>query len=316
MGQFSIILNQIGGFIIYLAVGIFLRRKTKILTEESLFTLSELTIKVALPAFIFTSTVYGTSLEDFASVGPVILIMILVYVILFVVGILFCRIFGLKGNTARAYRLCLTFGNVGLVGVPIAMELYPSAAMIIIAVATVIDQLVMWTYGVNLSYDVESGNKERFDSKKIIRIITNPPLLAILISLVFVVFGWSAPAFVNTALDKIGSMVTPLGLIYVGGMLEWSDIKFAVKRIEIYVFIVFKMIVLPVFVYFIMIKMGIPRDMSGSYAVILSVPVFVAATILTKNNGSDDKIAAGMLMLSTVAFLITYPITSVLMSMI
>ena len=155
-------------------------------------------------------------------------------------SILFCRIFGLKGNTANAYRLCLTFGNVGLVGVPIVMELYPTAAMVIIAVATVVDQLVMWTYGVNLSYDVQSGEKVRLDAKKIRDICLNPPLVAIVISLVFVAFDWSIPTFIDTALNKIGGMVTPLGLIYVGGMLEWSDIKYAVKRVEIYVFIVFK----------------------------------------------------------------------------
>lgn len=316
MGQFGIILNQIGGFLIYLSIGVLLRRKTRILNENSLFALSEITIKVSLPAFIFTSTVYGTSLEDFKSAGPVLLIMVLVYVILYFVGILFCRIFRLKGNTGRAYRLCLTFGNVGLVGVPIAIELYPKEAMIIIAVATVVDQLVMWTYGVNLSYGVESKEKMKYDAKTIIGIILNPPLFAIIISLVFVAFGWRLPAFMNTALDKIGGMVSPLGLIYVGGMLEWDDIRYAVKRIEIYVFIIFKMIVLPVFIYFLMLKIGISRDMSGTYAVLLSVPVFVAATMLTKNNGSDERIAAGMLMLSTVAFLVTYPITSLLMTLI
>ena len=316
MGQFSIILNQIGGFLIFLALGVFLRRKTGILNESSLFAISEIVIKVSLPAFIFTSTVSGTTLQDFTSAGPVILIMILVYVILYVVGIVFCRIFHLKGNTANAYRLCLTFGNVGLVGVPIVTELYPTAAMVIIAVATVVDQLVMWTYGVNLSYDTESGQKVRFDAKKIRDILLNPPLVAIVISLIFVAGGWHLPSVLDTALVRIGSMVTPLGMMYVGGMLEWSDIRYAVKRIEIYVFIIFKMIVLPVFVYFIMIRVGIAQDMSGTYAVLLSVPVFMAATILTKNNGSDDKIAAGMLMLSTVAFIVTYPIASVLISLV
>lgn len=319
MAQFSIILNQIGGFFLYLLLGALLRRKTRMLNETSLFAISELTIKVALPAFIFYSTVTGTSLEDFRQMLPVLIVMILLYIVLYFLGKALSRLFGLTGNSSHAYRMCLTFGNVGLVGVPIVTELYPNTAMIVIAVATAVDQLMMWTYGVSLSYDVESEeakNKVRLDAKRIKSILLNPPFLSIVISLIFVALRIPVPTFINNTLSKIGGMLTPLGMIYVGAMLEWKDIGYALKRLEIYVSIVIKMIVLPVAVYFFMTKAGIPSDISGVLAVILGVPVFMAATILAKNNGSDFRLAQGMLMLSTVAFMITYPIVSMLISMI
>lgn len=320
MAQFSIILNQIGGFFLFLAVGVFLRRKAGILDERSLFVISEITIKVALTSFIFTSIVSGTTLDDFKNAFPLLLVMIMVYVIIYFVGRLFCRIFSLEGNSAHAYRLCMTFGNVGLVGVPIVTELYPDTAMIVIAVATVIDQLIMWTYGVNLTFDVESeeGRQSvRIDAKRIRSILLNPPFLAILISLLFITFKLPVPTFINNTLERFGAMLTPLGMLYVGGMLEWSHIRYVLTRVEIYVAVIFKMIVLPVFIYFFMVKIAhIDRDMSGTFAIILGIPVFMAATILTKNNGSDYRLASGMMMFSTVAFMITYPILSILLSLI
>ena len=113
MARFGTILNQIGCFFLYLALGVFLRRKTGMLNEASLFSISEIVIKVSLPAFIFTSTVSGPSLEDFRYMLPALLIMILTYVLMYFLGLFLCRIFHLKGNSANIYRLCVTFANIG-----------------------------------------------------------------------------------------------------------------------------------------------------------------------------------------------------------
>ena len=318
MSQFVTILNQIGVFIILLAIGVILR-KAGILNEGSLRSVSDITLKVALPAFIFTSTVSSTTLKDYKNAVPAILVFLCVYVLIYFLGHLISRLFGLRGNSARAFRLCMTFGNVGLVGVPIVTELYPRTAMIIVAISTVLDMTLLWTYGVSLSYDVESPDarkREGFSVKKVLKILLNPPLLAIIISLVFIALDLSVPSFINTTLQKVGAMLSPLGMIYVGGILSWPDIKYALKQPVVYAHIIIKMILIPTAVFFIMIKAGIAEDMSGTTAIILSVPVFIAATMLAKNNGSDYKLASGMVMLSTLAFMITYPVTSLLISLI
>ena len=58
MNTLTILLQQIGMFVIYIIMGIILIR-TKVLTRETLEVISRFVIKLALPAMIFINTVDG-----------------------------------------------------------------------------------------------------------------------------------------------------------------------------------------------------------------------------------------------------------------
>ncbi len=313
MGQVLIILNQIGVFLILIFIGI-LTRKLNILSEGSLKYISQLTVKVALPCFIFTCTAIGTTKEQLIAGLPVLAVGIALYIGLLLLSMLLEKICSLKGNTAHIFRLCLMFGNVGLVGIPLAVELYPENALIYISVFTIIDQIMVWTYGVTLSYDVQK--KQKIDLRLLKNILKSPPVVAIIIAVIFVLLGLQLPEFVNTALTKTGNLLTPLGLIYLGALMSLDDITSMLKRKELYVGIICKMIFFPVLLYIIMSAIGLPNDMCGTMRIIAGLPAFVICPMLAKSNGSDSKYAVGMLLTTTLACLITYPISTLIISLI
>ena len=317
MGHFLIVLYQIGIFVLILALGV-LCRKTKILNEVSLYSISQLTVKVALPAFIFVNTATSTTREDLIGALPILPAALCLYVVLIVLSILLEKAFHLQGNRRNVFRMCLMFGNGGLIGVPLAVGIYPENALIYFGLVTMIDMAIIWTYGVALSYDVEKEEAERYrlTIRKFLRMMINPALISVLLSIVFILFGWKLPVVVNTVLEKVGAMLSPLGMIYMGAMLNWKSVKTSLRRVEIYAEIVLKMIAVPLLCFFVMVRIGLPEDMAGTLSVFAGLPTFMVSMMLAKNNGSDGDYAVGFVMMTTLACLVTYPATSLLQSVL
>ena len=317
MSQFFIILNQIGVFVILLALGAICRR-IKILNEVSLYSISQITVKVALPAFIFANTAFNSTKEDLIAALPVLPVFACLYIVLLLISMLLEKIFRLKGNRRNVFRMCLMFGNGGLFGLPLVLELYGNSSLIYCGLMTLIDMIIIWTYGVTLSYDTEGENavSHRLTVKQFLRMMFSPALISVLLSIVFILFGWDLPGFVDTALIKTGNLLSPLGLIYMGGMLSWPSIRQTLGRKEIFAEVAVKMFALPILCYAVIRLAGFPLTMAGTVSIFAGLPTFMVSMMLAKNNGSDGDYAVGMVMITTLSCLITFPLSSAVISLL
>lgn len=150
MAYFSIVLSQIIGFVIYILIGIAAVRM-RILGSRSLGVFSRFITKISLPLLLFSNTLNGATRQQFISALPVLAVTVLMYFLLYLLCRLLARLFGLKGNENHVYRACAMFGNIGFMGIPIVAAVFPEQGMLYIALFTVIDQLLLWTLGVNLT---------------------------------------------------------------------------------------------------------------------------------------------------------------------
>ena len=149
MAYFSIVLSQIIGFVIYILIGIAAVRM-RVLGSRSLGVFSRFITKISLPLLLFSNTLNGAL--------PVLAVTVLMYFLLYLLCRLLARLFGLKGNENHVYRACAMFGNIGFMGIPIVAAVFPEQGMLYIALFTVIDQLLLWTLGVNLTAPVDREN--------------------------------------------------------------------------------------------------------------------------------------------------------------
>lgn len=163
MNTLTVLLQQIGMFVIYIITGVILIR-TKVLTRENLEIISKVVIKLSLPVMIFINTVNGVDRKSFFSSLSILGIAVVMYVCLLILGTLSGKVFHLHGEHLQLYRAMTVFGNVGFMGIPIVVSIYPEKGMLYMAVFTIIDQLMLWTLGVKLtSSEKESGT---FNPKK------------------------------------------------------------------------------------------------------------------------------------------------------
>ena len=307
MEQFFIVLNQIGIFIFLIVMGI-LAVKLGYLEEKSLGSLSKLVMRMALPAYIFINTVEGATREGLGQSLLVIPLALGMYLMLLVLSMILEKAFRLQGNRKKIFRAISMFGNVGFMGIPLVVELYPDTALLYIALFTILDQGLFWTYGVTLTQPADR-EKEPF-SLKGLKNLLSPALAAILLGTVMVLMDLHLPKVLTTALGKLGDASMPLSLIYIGGMLSMTDVRRVLKCGELYAEMGLKMLVLPLLYFALMVILRVPGDMAGTIAFITALPSINMVAMLAKNNGSDGDYAVCAVMLTTIACLLTLPLVS------
>ena len=307
MEQFFIVLNQIGIFLILIIFGI-LAVKFGILDEHSLGSVSKLVMRMALPAYIFINTAEGATRQGLAESLLVIPLAIALYLMLFFLSRLLEKVFHLKGDRSRVFRAIVMFGNVGFMGIPLVVELYPDTALLYISLFTILDQGLFWTYGVSLTKPV-SDQKEKVSLKNLKNLLS-PALIAIVGATILVLLNIHLPKLLITTLSKLGASSMPLSLLYIGGMLSMTDVRKVLRCRELYAEIGLKMLVLPLVFFLVMKLLNVPADMAGTMTFLTGLPAINMVAMLAKNNGSDGDYAVCAVMMTTIACLITLPLVS------
>ena len=307
MEQFFIVLNQIGIFLILIIFGI-LAVKFGILDEHSLGSVSKLVMRMALPAYIFINTAEGATRQGLAESLLVIPLAIALYLMLFLLSLLLEKVFQLKGNRSHVFRAIVMFGNVGFMGIPLVVELYPDTALLYISLFTILDQGLFWTYGVSLTKPV-SDQKEKISLKNLTNLLS-PALIAIVGATILVLLDIHLPKLLITTLSKLGASSMPLSLLYIGGMLSMTDVRKVLRCGELYAEIGLKMLVLPLVFFMVMKLLNVPADMAGTMTFLTGLPAINMVAMLSKNNGSDGDYAVCAVMMTTIACLITLPLVS------
>ena len=307
MEQFFIVLNQIGIFLILIIFGI-LAVKFGILDEHSLGSVSKLVMRMALPAYIFINTAEGATRQGLAESLLVIPLAIALYLMLFLLSLLLEKVFQLKGNRSHVFRAIVMFGNVGFMGIPLVVELYPDTALLYISLLTILDQGLFWTYGDSLTKPV-SDQKEKVSLKNLKNLLS-PALIAIVGATILVLLNVHLPKLLITTLSKLGASSMPLSLLYIGGMLSMTDVRKVLRCGELYAEIGLKMLVLPLVFFIVMKLLNVPADMAGTMTFLTGLPAINMVAMLSKNNGSDGDYAVCAVMMTTIACLITLPLVS------
>lgn len=312
MEQFQIVLNQVVIFIVITAIG-FIAVKARVLDDGGLTVITKLFTKITLPFLLFTNTVNGTTRDALAANLYIIPISLGAYAVLIIVTRLLARILKLERARARLFALANTFGNVGFIGIPVLLAVFGQRVMIYVAVFTVVDQILIWTYGFSLSCPGE--NACRLELKTLKNMIS-PPIVAVLLALIFVLLDIRPFGVLNDAFVTVSAASTPLPFIYLGGMIALSDMKKFLKHYEFYIGIAVKMVIIPLLLFLILRATGIPADLVTTTTILVALPSISIVPMLARANGSDEEYATAAVIVTTLVSLITLPFVSYLTSVV
>ena len=304
MSYFSVVSVQIIIFLVYATIGI-IARKTNILHEQSLDMLARFIIKISLPIMIFMYTINGATKETFLSALPILPATACLYVFLATLASILSRVFRLQGNEKNVYRACVMFGNIGFMGIPIICAVFPEHGMLYIGLFTIIDQFLQWTVGVNLTTPIDGGAPPL--RARLMKMV-NPSTVGIVLALIAIFAEVRIPEPVNGALMTVGSITTPLALIYLGALFSGLKISASVQRIEFYGSIVCKMCLFPIFFCQFLRWWDLPEDMIITLCLLSSMPTMVALAMLAKTQRSAGDYAAAMIFVATLSSIVTIPL--------
>ena len=299
MNTFGILMNQMEQMVIYVLLGVLLVR-TKVWNHDKLGVLAAFVLKLALPMMIFVNIVNGVTREILMESLPVVYSTVIFYVLIFMVALAIAKLLGLQGDKAKIYRAMCMFGNVGFMGIPIVTSIFPENGMVYISIYMIVDALVLWTVGAQLT---SSDGKGTFQLKKMV----NPVTVAVVLAVLMVLLGLPLPDVMNTALQKTGATATPLAMIYLGGLFACIDIRCYLKKWELYGIVLVKMCLVPVTFYLLLGLLSVSGEIRLTMALITGMPSMSALVMMAKSSGTEGDYAMGGVFVTTLCSLVTLP---------
>ncbi|KAB7787579.1 AEC family transporter [Bifidobacterium cebidarum] len=333
MGQFGVMIGQLVGFFIMLLVGYGCVR-LRFYGKVALDGMCSLLLNVLIPVLVFSNAVDGTDRSHLEANWGVMLLTAVMYGLLIVTFWAFAHLLRLKGSRSHVFQASLIFGNAGFIGIPLIMALFPKEGAIYVALMSIIDQALLWTYGVWLCEPVQSQGGSDSQAKtdgitgglhalgvrvlNLLRRFVNPAFIGVMIALALILLGAKVPQMILKPLHTIGNMATPMSLIYLGGLFALTKWWNVLRRYELYVGLVAKMVVFPLALYALLtqvvsispVPLPITHDMILVITVIAGLPTMTTIAMFTGRKDNMPEYAVGFVLVSTLFSLCSLALVS------
>jgi len=307
-----IILNTLLLIALLMAIGI-LSIKSKLIQAEHLVGISKLIVNVLLPMTIFNMVVNSDAvLSDYIQGMPYMALMGLSYAFLFGLGYVLSGWLKLQGKRKDVFRMFMIFGNIGFFGIPLITGLYPgSLSYLHLTQHNVLDAIILWTVGIMiLTHHLRATS---FTST--IKHMMNPTVMALILGLIFMVFGWKLPSMANGIVKGLADSLKFISLVYMGMLLSTIKVKPLLRDKSIYLLIFVKMFLFPLLLYVVASQFFIAQS-AITMALMFGLPGMILVSILVALYHSDKEYAAGIVFMTTIAALITLPLLVTIFSVL
>lgn len=295
MDNFIRIFEVVLPLLILLVFG-YVTGKRGILSKDFIEGGSKAVYGILLPIFVFNA-IY--SAEGFDQHKPAAIAFNVIS--LTIVGLIygsFLKIIGYKKEEMAVLVSSQVRANMLLFGIPIAQNYYGEAQIPIIslyvAIMAVTDTILgMTTYEILTPPESANGGPSILKS-----IVTNRILIGVLLAVIIKMLGITLYSPIVKALNDIGSMATPLGLICIGGMLKLESSREEFKSVTISM--VTRAVIVPIIMLAIGVFLGF-RDIELFIIVLIySAPMAISTHGMSVIYTSMGDLCAKLIMFSTI----------------
>lgn len=220
--------------------------KIHILTEETTKKLSELIVRVTCPALIIGAVFKQDEVGDKGvNILSILGLGVILYLSYILIATIVVKFFKLKNNEKPIYELMLIFNNTSFVGIPVVKVLYGDAAIFYLTILHLSFNFLIYTYGVIKMKPENENIKFSFRS------IFNSGVIAALLGIVIYFLKIPLPNLAVNYLMTLGEVTIPLSLLLMGASLGKIPLKKVFTNRKLILFCLLKLLVLPVFFYFV-----------------------------------------------------------------
>lgn len=298
MNSFAIILHQLIQFFVMLLCGYVAARKG-IISKAFLDGLAKLIMGLLIPLLIFSNAMDQTTWAMLVESSAVLVLTAGMYVSLIVVMAIVAKALGLRGDHSHIFQATTVFGNAGFIGIPLLLAAFPKHGAIFVTLMSMVDQCFLWTYGLYLT--TPAAKKTAFSWRHFL----NPALVGVLLSVVCIAAGITIPTPLDDALLTIGRAATPLALIYLGGLLYFSNWLVAAKRYEVYVGMAVKLLAFPLAFWYVASRLCDNTQAVQAMSLIAALPTMTVIAMFAESHDNEGDYTLGTVLLMTIVSLFT-----------
>lgn len=307
----TIIFGQMLVLLGMMLTGTFVYKK-KWLSEEGSSNLSKIVVNICNPALVIAAVLGDTDMINQEKITANLQLVLLYYVIAIVFGLVLAWVLHPPKNLKSIYRLMATFSNLGFMGIPVARSLYGAEGVVYVAFYILLYNLIVYTYGMALARRGASERTgeapEKSDLSTSLRRIINPGVVAAIAALIIFAADITLPQPVVTFFDYMGDTTIPLSMMLIGVSIAKADLRSYLKDVRMYLFILLRMVAMPIAVALLMRNMGYDAVVFGVFIIELAMPVGSIIGLFAKECSADDAYCMKGTVLSTLASIVTIPI--------
>ena len=307
--EFRITLTNVLMTLFYIIPG-FVLRKAKIVSEKELGTLSGVLIYAGTPFLVVNAFLQmDFSWKDFGDMGLFVFVTFVLQAgFLAPLWLVLRRKFG-----ESKYRLLVigaVLGNVGFFGLPIVRAVFPdNPETVCFATMNMMSMnILLFTIGVYCL----TGDKKYISLKSV---FTNPTALGLYIALPLYFFGVKRflPDAALTVVSTLSSMTAPLCMIILGIRLASAPLREIFTNKLVYPAVALKLLLFPLFCYAAVYFLPFTNAFKSSILILAAAPAGSVILSLAEMHHGETKMAANILLLSTVLCFITIPLLVLLL---
>ena len=277
-----------------LAFGYFLRQ-ANFVTDDYLKKTNSLTFKFFLPLLLFNN-IYKTNLLELFD-GTMFLFaigsLLLLYGALCVIVPRVVREPKQRGVIIQA----IFRSNYVIFGVSLVTNVFGSEHAAVASVLSAVLVPMYNTLSVVALAVYTSGERVKL-GPTVVKIAKNPLIIATLLGIAASLFGIRFPTFLETSINDIAKLATPLALIVLGGDFRFKRLKGNIGKAMVAV--VFKLVIIPLIFIPLAILAGIRGANLLALALAWETPTAVSSYIMAQEAGADSELAGQLVVLSSV----------------
>lgn len=270
----------------------FLLKKIKLAKDSWIEVLNNYALYIGLPMMIFNSFI------GIDKVNTSIFFVNLVWIAVSSLGIFWLlKLFNLPKKIRNTYLICISFGNIGYLGIPFISSIMPgsTASISLVIASTMFVQFTLVLYLINKKSNLMS-------------IFKNPLIISPVLGLVVWQFNILVPEFLKKSILMISQSASPVALFAIGIFLA-RPINLNKDLVHAGIISFMKLVVFPSVFFLILLILNLNFKIALLEA---GMPVAVAVFAFTEKYKLDKNIIIYSIILSTALALITLPILSMI----
>lgn len=288
-------------FFLLICLGYFTAKKG-IATPAFIQSASRLLMDVFIVATIINSVLGEKPAIRKDMLLHAVLILTLTTLIIYAVSAVVSRtVFRGQANAPQA-EILLAVVNALFVGLPIAQAVCGREGVLYLGMNTIPFFLFLYSYGI-----LRLKGKANPSGIAVREMITSPPLLAALLALLIFFLDLPVPGVVSEFCAMLAAVTSPLSLMIIGGTI--GDLRPGpfLKDWNVWFLCFVRLILTPVIVWLLLSLLSTERTLLIVCVIIAATPPGVVCTPLSVQYGYDPEFSSKLIMLSTLASMVTIP---------
>ena len=302
---FFVFANSITSLVLCMAVGFFCFRK-KILTDTHVSGLTDLIIKVSLPATIFTSLMRPFSRELLFDLLMAIVFFAALTLLAGTLGGGLAKLMKATKDETEAWQFGSAFGNIAFMGIPIVNAVFGPEGVIFVAMSMIASNLLSFTYGLRIF-----NAKPKIDVLSICK--NTPALPTVLVGFVMFLTGIRLPSPVENGIGFLSGITTPISMIVIGAVLAKENLREALLDLRILPHSFLRLVFFPIATLLILRAVFGDTLMVNVLVALKAMPVAAMTVILAEKHAKHPGISARFVVVTTLLSIVTVPLISLLL---